>query len=133
MSQEAITGRGQPLAVSLSTSLSLTVILPTYNERENIPILIAGILACVRTPVKVLVVDDNSPDGTWQVATAAIWLGLLFAGASIMVERRVAHRVAPELAIEAVDRWCYRANLLSYAAFIGVVLAWWAYQAGRPA
>jgi len=73
------------------------------------------------------------PDGTWQVATAAIWLGLLFAGASIMVERRVAHRVAPELAIEAVDRWCYRANLLSYAAFIGVVLAWWAYQAGRPA
>jgi dolichol-phosphate mannosyltransferase len=45
----------------------LTVVLPTYNERENIPILIEGILAAVRTPVKVLVVDDNSPDGTWQV------------------------------------------------------------------
>ncbi len=45
----------------------LTVILPTYNERENIPILIDGILQHVRTPVKVLVVDDNSPDGTWQV------------------------------------------------------------------
>jgi dolichol-phosphate mannosyltransferase len=46
---------------------SLTVILPTYNERDNIPILIAGILHHVRTPVEVLVVDDNSPDGTWQV------------------------------------------------------------------
>jgi len=29
--------------------------------------LIAGILACVRTSVQVLAVDDNSPDGTWQV------------------------------------------------------------------
>ncbi len=47
--------------------LSLTVILPTYNERENIPILIEGILRHVQTPVTVLVVDDNSPDGTWQV------------------------------------------------------------------
>jgi len=47
--------------------LSLTVILPTYNERENIPILIDGILRHVKTPVQVLVVDDDSPDGTWQV------------------------------------------------------------------
>ena len=48
-------------------SLSLTTILPTYNERDNIPILIEGILRAVRTPVQVLVVDDDSPDGTWQV------------------------------------------------------------------
>lgn len=46
---------------------SLTVILPTYNERDNIPILIAGILSAVQTSVKVLVVDDNSPDGTSEV------------------------------------------------------------------
>ncbi len=45
----------------------LTVILPTYNERENIGILIERTLCAVQTPVKVLVVDDNSPDGTWQV------------------------------------------------------------------
>ena len=51
----------------MSNSLSLTAILPTYNERDNIPILIEGILAAVQTPVQVLVVDDNSPDGTWQV------------------------------------------------------------------
>ena len=47
--------------------LSLTTILPTYNERDNIPILIDGILRHVRPPVQVLVVDDDSPDGTWQV------------------------------------------------------------------
>lgn len=51
----------------MTEPLSLTVILPTYNERENIPILIEGILRHVITPVQVLVVDDNSPDGTWQV------------------------------------------------------------------
>jgi dolichol-phosphate mannosyltransferase len=45
----------------------LTVILPTYNERQNIPLLIDGILRAVQTPVQILVVDDNSPDGTWQV------------------------------------------------------------------
>ena len=67
MSQETKSEHGDPQALSLPSSLSLTVILPTYNERENIPILIAGILASVRTPVQVLVVDDNSPDGTWQV------------------------------------------------------------------
>ena len=43
------------------------VIIPTYNERENI----AGVVARVRaaTPdVDVLVVDDNSPDGTGRIA-----------------------------------------------------------------
>ncbi|PKO21113.1 MAG: polyprenol monophosphomannose synthase [Chloroflexi bacterium HGW-Chloroflexi-1] len=51
----------------MTQQLSLTVILPTYNERENIPILIERILRAVHTPVQVLVVDDDSPDGTWQV------------------------------------------------------------------
>lgn len=51
----------------MTPTLSLTVILPTYNERDNIPILIEGILRHVRPPVQVWVVDDNSPDGTWQV------------------------------------------------------------------
>lgn len=46
---------------------SLTVILPTYNERENIKILIAAILHHVQSPVQLLVVDDDSPDGTWRV------------------------------------------------------------------
>jgi dolichol-phosphate mannosyltransferase len=49
---------------------SLTVILPTYNERDNITPLIERILRAVQTPVQVLVVDDNSPDGTWQSVQA---------------------------------------------------------------
>ncbi len=43
-------------------------VLPTYNERANIGPLIEGILASAITPHLVLVVDDNSPDGTWQAA-----------------------------------------------------------------
>jgi dolichol-phosphate mannosyltransferase len=42
------------------------VCLPTYNERENLPALIDEILHTA--PVDILVVDDNSPDGTGQVA-----------------------------------------------------------------
>jgi dolichol-phosphate mannosyltransferase len=40
------------------------VILPTYNERENIRILIPGIQQVIPKNTKILVVDDRSPDGT---------------------------------------------------------------------
>ena len=43
------------------------VVVPTYNERENLPPLVQRLLA-LPTPVEVLVVDDNSPDGTGKVA-----------------------------------------------------------------
>jgi len=42
-------------------------VLPTYNERDNIAELIDGVLRNACTPHMVLVVDDDSPDGTWQV------------------------------------------------------------------
>jgi dolichol-phosphate mannosyltransferase len=45
----------------------VSVVLPTYDERENIQPLIEGILTHVKRPVEVIVVDDDSPDGTWQV------------------------------------------------------------------
>lgn len=45
-------------------------VLPTYNERDNIAALIDGILASAITPHIVLVVDDNSPDGTADVVRA---------------------------------------------------------------
>ena len=44
------------------------VLVPTYNERENIPILIKDILQIPGTVVMVL--DDQSPDGTGAVADA---------------------------------------------------------------
>jgi dolichol-phosphate mannosyltransferase len=43
------------------------VIVPTYNERENLPALAHRVLRLPR-PVDLLVVDDNSPDGTGQLA-----------------------------------------------------------------
>ncbi|HVO85328.1 MAG TPA: polyprenol monophosphomannose synthase [Syntrophobacteria bacterium] len=46
-----------------TTSDNIFVVLPTYNERENLRLLLPIILK--KGPnVKVLVVDDNSPDGT---------------------------------------------------------------------
>lgn len=43
------------------------VVLPTYNERENLPRLLPAILD-VDPRLEVLVVDDNSPDGTGREA-----------------------------------------------------------------
>ncbi|MGQ9567586.1 MAG: polyprenol monophosphomannose synthase [Anaerolineae bacterium] len=49
---------------------AVSVVLPTYNERDNIGPLIQALLAQVQEPVEVWVVDDDSPDGTWQVVQA---------------------------------------------------------------
>ena len=43
------------------------VIVPTYNERDNLPALIQRI-AAQPVEAEILVVDDNSPDGTGQLA-----------------------------------------------------------------
>jgi len=47
--------------------LQVTVIVPTYNEKENIEALVTQLLA-LPTGVRVIVVDDNSPDGTGEIA-----------------------------------------------------------------
>jgi dolichol-phosphate mannosyltransferase len=46
--------------------MNAVVIIPTYNERENIPPLVDALLR--HDGVRVLVVDDQSPDGTGAVA-----------------------------------------------------------------
>jgi dolichol-phosphate mannosyltransferase len=45
------------------------IVIPTYNERENIPSLIEDVLRCVPT-TDLLIIDDHSPDGTGQVVDA---------------------------------------------------------------
>lgn len=42
------------------------VMIPTYNERENISPLLQQVLE-IDKDIGVLVVDDNSPDGTWRI------------------------------------------------------------------
>jgi dolichol-phosphate mannosyltransferase len=48
--------------------MNAIVIIPTYNERENVPPLVEALLR--HDGVRVLVVDDQSPDGTGAVADA---------------------------------------------------------------
>lgn len=49
---------------------TVSVVMPTYNERDNIGPLIDAVLASARHPTNVWVVDDDSPDGTWQIVAA---------------------------------------------------------------
>jgi dolichol-phosphate mannosyltransferase len=46
--------------------VNVQVIVPTYNERDNLPQLASAVLA--REGYRLMVVDDGSPDGTGQVA-----------------------------------------------------------------
>jgi dolichol-phosphate mannosyltransferase len=46
--------------------MSNVVIIPTYRERENIEQIIRAIFA-LSTPFDILVIDDNSPDGTAEI------------------------------------------------------------------
>jgi dolichol-phosphate mannosyltransferase len=46
----------------------LSVIVPTFNERDNVTTLFCRLQAALAgVPFEVVFVDDNSPDGTWQV------------------------------------------------------------------
>jgi dolichol-phosphate mannosyltransferase len=47
--------------------MQITIILPTYNEAENLPKLVSALLS-LPLDLAVLIVDDHSPDGTGQVA-----------------------------------------------------------------
>ncbi|HEX6271191.1 MAG TPA: polyprenol monophosphomannose synthase [Anaerolineales bacterium] len=47
--------------------MRITVVLPTYNEAENLSKLVSALLS-LPLDVTLLVVDDNSPDGTGAVA-----------------------------------------------------------------
>lgn len=47
--------------------MSALVIIPTYNERENLPEAVVRVLRAA-PGVEILVVDDGSPDGTGEVA-----------------------------------------------------------------
>lgn len=54
-------------------SVKLSLIIPTYNEAKNVPVLVAQLQSCLEPVLgksyELIVVDDNSPDQTWAVAT----------------------------------------------------------------
>ena len=49
-------------------SAAVTVVLPTYNEAANLPVIVAELLALPLSSLRILVADDNSPDGTGDIA-----------------------------------------------------------------
>jgi dolichol-phosphate mannosyltransferase len=46
--------------------MNALVVVPTYNERDNLPLVVTGVLA--HEGFRILVVDDGSPDGTGALA-----------------------------------------------------------------
>jgi dolichol-phosphate mannosyltransferase len=46
----------------------ILIIIPTYNERENLPFAVEAIMKLSVAGIHIFVVDDNSPDGTGNVA-----------------------------------------------------------------
>ncbi len=62
----------------------ISLVVPTYNERENIAKLVqrtGAALAATREPFELIIVDDNSPDGTAdevrRLQTSHPWLRIL--------------------------------------------------------
>jgi dolichol-phosphate mannosyltransferase len=52
-----------------SLASELSIVVPTYNESENLPILVERTRKALgRTKHEIIVVDDNSPDGTGEIA-----------------------------------------------------------------
>ncbi len=49
-------------------ALKTTIVIPTYNEEKNLPILVEKLFSLSLPDLSILVVDDNSPDGTGEIA-----------------------------------------------------------------
>ena len=48
--------------------MKTSIIIPTYNEKENLPLIINSLFDLKIPDLNILVVDDNSPDGTGDIA-----------------------------------------------------------------
>lgn len=55
-------------ARSAGPHFRLTVVIPTFNEAENLPKMASALFALAIPELQLLVVDDQSPDGTGQIA-----------------------------------------------------------------
>jgi dolichol-phosphate mannosyltransferase len=65
MNHAAISGRHEQTAASVTTSPELSVVVPTFNERKNVRVLVERLGQVLQgTAWEVIFVDDNSPDGT---------------------------------------------------------------------
>ena len=85
----------------------LSLVLPTYNEAANITALIDNIDGVLQSvPHEIIVVDDDSPDGTWKVAE-----GLTRKHPALRVLRRVGRKGLSSAVTEGFDM--ARGNVLA--------------------
>ena len=74
------------------------IIVPTFNERDNVTTLYRRLEATFAgTPFEVIFVDDNSPDGTWEVVR-----GLARADTRVRCIRRIGRRGLSGACIEGI-------------------------------
>jgi dolichol-phosphate mannosyltransferase len=75
---------------------AVSIVVPTYNERSNIRLLLAAVATALgATPWEMIVVDDDSPDGTWREVAAAAR-----EGAPVRCIRRVGRRGLSSAVVE---------------------------------
>lgn len=114
---------GQDLASSGSTTatmavpgmdqgIALSLVIPTFNERSNLAQIVARLTDVLDTKIpddyELIVVDDDSPDGTWRLAEE-----LAHGYPSLRVLRRVDRK---GLASAVVDGW-----KLGHGRILGVI------------
>ncbi len=76
----------------------LSVVVPTFNERDNVTTLYKRLEAALgATPWEVVFVDDNSPDGTWEVVR-----GLAQRDPRVRCIRRIGRRGLSGACIEGI-------------------------------
>lgn len=76
----------------------LSVVVPTFNERDNVTTLYQKLVATFgATPFEVVFVDDNSPDGTWEVVR-----GLARRDPRVRCIRRIGRRGLSGACIEGI-------------------------------
>jgi dolichol-phosphate mannosyltransferase len=104
----------RPVPITLRESLQtdapqLCIVVPTFNERDNAPLLFGRIEAALDgVAFEVVFVDDNSPDHTWQVVR-----NLAQADSRVRCIRRIGRRGLSGACIEGI--------LSSSAPFVAVM------------
>jgi dolichol-phosphate mannosyltransferase len=66
-----VLGEPFPLPARIATAATLSLVAPTYNERDRLPDLVRAIFAAFAAggvAGELVIVDDNSPDGTGRLA-----------------------------------------------------------------
>ena len=92
-----------------SQPLELAVVIPTYNEKENVPILLAALeRSLAGTEWEAIFVDDNSPDGTAEYIRRIA-----------LTNRRV--RVLERVGRRGLSSACIEGILATPAAYVAIM------------